>query len=100
MAVLIDPEGKSNTTFHELVNVTGKRVLEVGCGDGRLTWGYAKKALHVTGIDPDGDGIAAAQANIPKNLRHRVVFFKSNIEDLMPSGDDVGFDIIYFSWSL
>ena len=39
-------------TVRELVDVAGKRVLEMGCGDGRFTFLYAHDAAYVLGVDP------------------------------------------------
>jgi ubiquinone/menaquinone biosynthesis C-methylase UbiE len=41
--------------------VRGKRVLDIGCGDGRLALGFAPLATRVDGIDPDPEAIAAAK---------------------------------------
>ncbi len=38
MSSSIDPEDTEITVIHELVDFSGADVLEVGCGDGRLTW--------------------------------------------------------------
>src|SRR5260370_2188339 len=46
--------------------VLGKRVLDLGCGDGRLALGIAPFASRVDGIDPDAGAIAAAKANARK----------------------------------
>src|SRR5258708_39485666 len=43
--------------------VRGKRVLDLGCGDGRLALGVAQFAKRVEGIDPDAEAIAAAKSN-------------------------------------
>ena len=40
--------------------VRGKRVLDLGCGDGRLALGVAPLATRVEGIDPDPEAIAFA----------------------------------------
>ena len=37
-----------------LVDLGGAEVLEIGCGDGRLTWRYAERAAYVTAIEPFG----------------------------------------------
>ena len=37
MRVSIDPEGTEIEAIHDLVDFSGKKVLEVGCGDGRMT---------------------------------------------------------------
>ena len=36
-------------------------ILEIGCGDGRLTRHIARSARHVTGIDPGADGLRNAR---------------------------------------
>src|SRR3979490_2572992 len=46
--------------------VRGKRVLDLGCGDGRLALGVAPFATRVEGIDPDPEAIAAAKSNARK----------------------------------
>ena len=40
----IDPEGAELAALGKLVDFAGLHVLEVGCGDGRLTWRYADGA--------------------------------------------------------
>jgi 16S rRNA A1518/A1519 N6-dimethyltransferase RsmA/KsgA/DIM1 with predicted DNA glycosylase/AP lyase activity len=52
------------------------RVLEVGCGDGRLTRRYAHRAGSVLAIDPDPSRIAALPDNKPSgNVTARAVGF-------------------------
>ena len=41
MSVLLDPEETETRVLHELIDFTGKDVLEIGCGDGRMTWRFA-----------------------------------------------------------
>jgi 2-polyprenyl-3-methyl-5-hydroxy-6-metoxy-1,4-benzoquinol methylase len=41
--------------------IQGKRVLDVGCGDGVLSVRFALKGAHVTGLDADPGMIAAAR---------------------------------------
>lgn len=49
--------------IRELVgDVSGKRVLDVGCGDGEFAIELAKRGAIVTGIDSSAAMIAAAQA--------------------------------------
>jgi tRNA G46 methylase TrmB len=53
MPILLDPEGlETNALFEQAGSFTGLRVLEVGCGDGRLTCRYAGQAASVVAIDP------------------------------------------------
>ena len=75
-------------------------VLEIGAGDGRMTWRYAEKTAHVTGIDPNPDRIAAAIDNCPPALRTRVVFQVCGIEDFEPNKSSPGFDVAMLSWTL
>ena len=41
---------------------TGERILDLGCGDGRLTAQLAETGAAVTGVDASADQIAAARA--------------------------------------
>ena len=50
--------------IEEFVQLNGKTLLEVGCGDGRLTTLLANKVEAITGIDPDDNSIEAARKNI------------------------------------
>ena len=75
----------------------GASVLEVGCGDGRLTWLYAARAGSVLGIDPDEEQIALARSNTPPELADRVQFEVGEAEDLSKTAV---FDVAFLSWSL
>ena len=98
MAVQIDPEGHEKEALLTFTgNLAGKRVLEIGCGRGRLTYQFAHLASHTIGIDPDATRIAKAQQNLPLHLFGRVDFHVAAIENYQPS---TLFDLIIFSWSL
>jgi 2-polyprenyl-3-methyl-5-hydroxy-6-metoxy-1,4-benzoquinol methylase len=36
--VAFDPEATETRVIHRLIDFTGKDVLDVGCGDGRMPW--------------------------------------------------------------
>ena len=55
MAWRSDPEGAETDALARLAPVDGLRVLELGCGDGRLTLRYADSAASVLAVDPDAD---------------------------------------------
>ncbi|HET8679458.1 MAG TPA: class I SAM-dependent methyltransferase [bacterium] len=93
-----DPEGTELATLDRLVSLTGKRVLEVGCGSGRLTWSLAERARSVDAIDPDRLDIARARRELPGRLTKRVRFEVGRAESL-PFHDEE-FDAVVFSWSL
>jgi 2-polyprenyl-3-methyl-5-hydroxy-6-metoxy-1,4-benzoquinol methylase len=100
MAVIKDPEGNGISALRALVDFKDQRVLDVGCGDGRLTWRYAGETAHVTAIDPDGEEIATAQANLPDPLKDRVHILQASLEDFAASFRGPKFNIVYFGWSL
>jgi cyclopropane fatty-acyl-phospholipid synthase-like methyltransferase len=52
----------------------GLRVLELGCGDGRLTFRYADAAASVLGVETKCAGIARARADY---LRSSPIAFRS-----------------------
>jgi len=80
-----------------LPDLVGRRVLEVGSGDGRLTRRYARRAGSVHAIDPDPSRIAALEADRPEgNVTARAVGFLDDDLDL----PEPAFDAIIFSWSL
>jgi ubiquinone/menaquinone biosynthesis C-methylase UbiE len=78
--------------------VRGKRVLDLGCGDGRLTLGLAPLAKRVDGIDPDAGAIAAAKRNARKT-RVRNVRFIAGAAQHLPY-PDAAFDVVILSWTL
>lgn len=94
----LDPEGMEVRALHALVDFTNKEVLEVGCGDGRLTWQYADQARRVLALDPSAPAIARARANLPDSLRTTVTFAVADITTAeLPSA---AFDVALFAWSL
>jgi 2-polyprenyl-3-methyl-5-hydroxy-6-metoxy-1,4-benzoquinol methylase len=99
MTVRVDPENNETRALLSLVDFTGKRVLEMGCGDGRLTWRYAGMADHVIAIDPKADAIGRARENLPEELKGRVEFHQFAFEDFSKTSNPATFDSIIFSWS-
>jgi ubiquinone/menaquinone biosynthesis C-methylase UbiE len=98
MPVLPDPEDTETQALHDYADFSGQRVLEIGCGDGRLTWRYANRVASVVAIDPDADDIATALKDCPANLRHKIVFHALRLEDLDIPAEK--FDLALLSWSL
>ena len=82
----------------EFMDLRGKRVLDVGCGTGRLTEFVAPQAEKVFAFDPDAERIPEARRRIPPAARRRVTFRVCGAEEL-----DVGgrrYDIAFCGWSL
>jgi ubiquinone/menaquinone biosynthesis C-methylase UbiE len=98
VAVRIDPEGVELRTLTELAPVDGLRILELGCGDGRLTLQFAGAAASVFAVDPDEERIATARAALPAELAHRVTFEVAGAAEVEISRTE--FDLALFSWSL
>jgi predicted RNA methylase len=96
-----DPEEAELAVLLDLAGGFGsQRVLEIGSGDGRMTLRYAHLAAHVTGIDPDPDAVALAQASLPPDLSGRVTFAHHDILDGNRCGLTPPFDTAIFAWSL
>ena len=91
---VLDPEGAHLAAMLRLGNFHGLRVLELGCGDGRLTVGVAAGAASVLAFDPDATAIESARRSLPAEFASRVA-----------SGTQIAleprsFDLSVFSWSL
>jgi len=93
-----DPEGIETVYLHDFARFAGARVLEVGCGEGRLTWRYADAARRVVGIDPDPERLRLASRDCPQALRPSVVFALAKAEAL-PFPRET-FDSAVLAWSL
>jgi 2-polyprenyl-3-methyl-5-hydroxy-6-metoxy-1,4-benzoquinol methylase len=95
---IVDPTSAELAALAEVVDFSGLRVLEIGCGNGRLTWRYAGSTAEILGIDPDAQAIAAAREATPPELRKRVRFeVASPVERDVPR---CHFDLAFFSWFL
>ena len=93
MTVRIDPEGNETDALFDLVELEGREVLEIGCGDGRLTRRYADRAAHVTAIEPFEGAIARAQKWLSEAPNERIEFRHVAFEDLVAASDDDDFDV-------
>ncbi len=100
MSLIEDPQENETKALFELVDFAGKRVLEIGCGDGRLTYRYAEKAAQVVAIDADSSEIELAKQELPANLVDKVIFLVEDIEDYELLADASKFDVAIFAWSL
>jgi 2-polyprenyl-3-methyl-5-hydroxy-6-metoxy-1,4-benzoquinol methylase len=98
MARTLDPEGAHLAALRRLAHFDGRRVLEMGCGEGRLTQGIAVEAVKVVAFDSDAASVAQAQASLPAELADRVAFEVASAEEI--EIDRGAFDLVVFSWSL
>ncbi len=94
MAVHEDPEGHEVAAlFSTPASFTSRRVLEIGCGTGRLTRRYANVARSIVAIDPDARSIAQLTRALPTVDARPLGVHQL---DLTPHSVDVA----VFAWSL
>jgi ubiquinone/menaquinone biosynthesis C-methylase UbiE len=98
MVVSPDPEGMEIALTKKYVSFDNKDVLEVGCGEGRLTFQYAPVAKSVTALDPNRKSISSAKKKSPEKLSDKLSFRVGKGEELAFA--DNSFDIVFFTWSL
>jgi ubiquinone/menaquinone biosynthesis C-methylase UbiE len=77
----------------------GGRVLEIGCGSGRISLSLARSGIQVTGIDNSTGMLALAREKLAREderIRERVELIESDVREL-----DLGrrFDLIIFPFN-
>jgi ubiquinone/menaquinone biosynthesis C-methylase UbiE len=98
MTLQRDPERNESKYLHTFTDFKNKRVIEIGCGEGRMTWQYAKATQTTIGVDPDKDALRVAKVDRPSELEHKVLFAGAASEYLPFSKET--FDIALLAWSL
>ena len=97
MSLFKDAEGTELRYLARLASPADKRVLEIGCGEGRLTWKYAREAARVVAIDLDHAALRTALIDRPSDLELRVAFCRGDSVRL-PFRNEA-FDLAIFAWS-
>jgi ubiquinone/menaquinone biosynthesis C-methylase UbiE len=97
MTLQRDPERNESKHLHAFAHFTKKRVLEIGCGEGRLTWQYAWMTHGVAAIDPNWDALRVAQIDRPSDLTGKVHFLLAESEQLPFTRES--FDLALLAWS-
>jgi predicted RNA methylase len=95
---VLDPEGAHLAALRRLGDYRGRRVLELGCGDGRLTLGIAGDAASVLAFDPDRQAVERARQSRPAELAERVAYRVASGKEI--EVEPLSFDLVVFSWSL
>jgi ubiquinone/menaquinone biosynthesis C-methylase UbiE len=98
MPRLLDPEGAHAAAIRSLADLRGRRVLEVGCGDGRLTEALAGDAASWVATDPNSNAVDEARRMVSPALAGRVTFAVAGGAEI--EANECEFDLVLFSWSL
>jgi 2-polyprenyl-3-methyl-5-hydroxy-6-metoxy-1,4-benzoquinol methylase len=90
-----DARGVESRRIEALVPLEGARVLDVGCGEGRLTAFAAARAASVYAFDPDAERLEDARAAAASEC---VRFGVHGVEALDVERES--FDLALCGWSL
>ncbi len=90
-----DPTNQYIATILSQCVVTGKEVLEIGCGKGRITRDLAKHAKRVLATDPDAAALAFARSGIDA-ANVEFIQAPTGVPDLPPES----FDLVIYTLSL
>ncbi len=98
MSRALDLEEAHLAALRRLGDFRDRRILELGCGDGRLTVGIAAEASSVVAFDPDAADIERARRSLPPELEQRVTYLVASGKEI--EVEPASFDLAVFSWSL
>jgi 2-polyprenyl-3-methyl-5-hydroxy-6-metoxy-1,4-benzoquinol methylase len=98
MPGVLDPEGAHLAALRRLQDFSGARVVEVGCGDGRLTRGIAERAARVLAFDCDEAAVSRARSALPGQLAGRVTYRVDSASEIALT--QASFEVAVFSWTL
>ena len=99
MTLVMDPARAEIEALKQITDWRGKRVLEVGCGNGRLTLRLAGfNPEKIIAFDPDSKLIRTARKNLPEKFNEKIEYRVGNAEHVKQKEDQ--FDIVIFSWVL
>lgn len=105
MAIVTDVQGAELAHLLDFTGeLSGKRVLDIGSGDGRMVKLYSGSARQVVGIEPNAEKVQRAIEILPPELRGRVEYLPLNLEQYSArQGNKESrekFDLAFLGWSL
>lgn len=92
-----DPENNELKHLVAACRLSGKSVLEIGCGNGILTRQYAQLPRRVIGIDPNLDELKNATLALPASNSN--MFFIQGMGEAIPFPSKT-FNLVIFASSL
>jgi ubiquinone/menaquinone biosynthesis C-methylase UbiE len=92
-----DPEKAELKHLADACQLSGKSILEIGCGNGVLTWQYAQFPRMVIGIDPKAEALQEASRARPASRPE--AFFIQAMGETLPFPAQT-FDLVIFASSL
>jgi SAM-dependent methyltransferase len=95
---LIDPSDIELSTLRVLGEFAGRRVLEIGAGDGRLSWPLAADAALWLAVDNDHDELRVAAEDLRASPLEPVRLLETDGQALALGPEC--FDTALFTWSL
>jgi SAM-dependent methyltransferase len=98
MPAFVDPETIEDNILHALADFRSTRVLEIGCGDGRMMRHYVPQSALAVGLDLDRDEMMLSREDHLKPWQRRVRLVQGRAEAL--PFPDASFDLVIFGWSL
>jgi ubiquinone/menaquinone biosynthesis C-methylase UbiE len=98
MTLQKDPDRNEIKFLHKFADFDNRRVMEIGCGEGRLTWQYAQPTNSTIAIDPDMDAMRVARVDRASDLADTVYLACADAIQL-PFADEK-FDLAILAWSL
>jgi methylase of polypeptide subunit release factors len=83
--------------IERFVSLSDREIIEIGCGEGRLTFQYATRARRVVALDVNAAEIERARAEADRIGARNLRFLAQPAEGRLPGAP---FDVALFTWSL
>ena len=98
MAIVIDPQERELRALNRAAQWRRRRVLEIGCGDGRLTQRLARLGAQICALDPDARKVRSARAALTQRRARQITYRVGSAVRLPYRARE--FDCVVFAWAL